>query len=395
MDKVSQYQSPNTSNSFIAVVGGGQLALMLIEAGHRRNIKTGVQTPFKHDPAVSESSHLVLADIDDIDGTKKLSEFSKSITFENEWLNIENLRSLDLDIDFTPSLSSLEQLVDKLSQKELLTKLNIPTTKWIELKSIDINNLKLPSGFHFPLMAKSATGGYDGRGTIKIRDFNELVNVINKVNPSNWLLESWVDYDQELALVASRDRNGNIRNFPVVKTYQHNQICDWVYSPASISHELQLMIYNITTSLLIELNYVGVIAIEFFYGKDGLLVNEIAPRTHNSGHYSIEACNTSQFDQQICIVANLPVPEIQLISEGAIMINLLGLTEGNCLSLEERISRIESLEWANLHWYGKNLEKPGRKLGHVTVLLKELDIIEREKEAKNALHKIRSIWPIS
>ena len=293
-----------------------------------------------------------------------------------------------------PSLEAITPLIDKISQRQLLSKLQISCPRWILLSSLDNNDIKLPTGMYFPLMAKSGKGGYDGKGTYKVKDYSSLFELLNKVNPDEWLLESWVEYDKELSIVASRDLNGKIRTFPLIETYQSQQICDWTFVPASVSSQVEIMAYNVVSSLMVELDYVGVIAIEFFYGPNGLEVNEIAPRTHNSGHFSIDACNSSQFDQQICIVSGKNVPEPKLTSPGAIMVNLLGLPEGKNLPIEERLNKIRKINGSHLHWYGKEVEKRGRKLGHVTILLNETDQLAREDEAIKAVEDIRSIWPM-
>ena len=244
-------------------------------------------------------------------------------------------------------------------------------------------------------MAKAAKGGYDGKGTRILKNIDELIAFFQLVDPSDWLIESWVPYDREFALVASRDLQGKIRTFPLVETYQSNQVCDWVIAPANVEHSVEAMAFNISSSILTNLNYVGVMAIEFFYGSEGLQVNEIAPRTHNSAHFSIEACNTSQFDQQICIAAGIPVTSPQMISPGAVMLNLLGLDENVESPLSERLAKIESIKEAHLHWYGKNEEKVGRKLGHVTFLLHENNSRDRITKAKELIREVRSIWPVN
>ena len=141
-----------------------------------------------------------------------------------------------------------------------------------------------------------------------------------EANSDEWLIEEWVDYKNEFALVGSRDFDGTIRFFPIVETFQKNNVCDWVFSPAEVNYDLETFAINIFSSIVNELNYVGVMAIEFFYGDTGLLINEIAPRTHNSAHFSIEACSSSQFDQYICISSGIKPPEINMVSQGSLMI---------------------------------------------------------------------------
>ena len=142
-----------------------------------------------------------------------------------------------------------------------------------------------------------------------------------------------------------------------------------------------------------ELNYVGVLGIEFFYGDKGLLINEIAPRTHNSAHFTIEACSSSQFDQYICISSGIETPEIRMLSEGSLMINLLGLKNKFPLPIEERIKLLTQIEGSSFHWYGKSKETVGRKMAHITFLLNAKDHLGRLKESEELLTKVREIWP--
>ena len=381
-------------NCSIGVVGGGQLAQMLANAGKDLGVQVVVQTGSEFDPAISSAADVIYADTEDLDGTKQLAQKCRSVTFENEWVDIEGLSILeDSGVVFVPSLSAISPLVNKLSQRKLLNKLNIPGPDWITLSSFNITELMLKDGWKFPLMAKSSLGGYDGKGTKVIRDYSELRDLLRSVNPKNWFLEKWVDYNLELSLVVSRDLNGEVRTFPLTETYQVNQICDWVLAPADINHPVEAMAQNIALSIVRELDYKGVLAIEFFYGEDGLLVNEIAPRTHNSAHLTIEACKASQFEHQIAIASGLPVKSAELITSGAMMVNLLGFND-EADSLDNRLNQLKKIPRLTIHWYNKNKNTPGRKLGHVTLLLESSDKHLRRKEALGALSKIRSIWPI-
>ncbi len=381
-------------NCSIGVVGGGQLAQMLANAGKDLGVQVVVQTGSEFDPAISSAADVIYAETEDLDGTKQLAQKCTSVTFENEWVDIEGLSILeDSGVVFVPSLSAISPLVNKLSQRKLLNKLNIPGPEWITLSSFSITELMLKDGWKFPLMAKSSLGGYDGKGTKVIRNYSELRDLLRSVNPKNWFLEKWVDYDLELSLVVSRDLNGEVRTFPITETYQVNQICDWVLAPADISHPVEAMAQNIALSIVRELDYKGVLAIEFFYGEEGLLVNEIAPRTHNSAHLTIEACKASQFEHQIAIASGLPVKSAELITSGAMMVNLLGFND-EADSLDNRLNQLRKIPRLTIHWYNKNKNTPGRKLGHVTLLLESSDKHLRRKEALDVLSKIRSIWPI-
>jgi 5-(carboxyamino)imidazole ribonucleotide synthase len=379
----------------IGVVGGGQLARMLVQAAAQRDVPIAVQTSDPADPAAGLASRLVAADPRDVAGPRELVVGCDGITFENEWVNIDALLPLEQQgVRFQPSLAALSPLVDKLSQRQLLDDLAIPSPPWCPLSLISPAQPALPQGWTFPVMAKASRGGYDGKGTVVLRDIDGLAQLLRAVPADDWLLESWVDYELELALVVSRDQRGRIRHFPLVQTHQHQQVCDWVLAPAPVDPSVAALAYNVAASLMTKLGYVGVLALEFFYGPAGLQVNEIAPRTHNSGHFSIEACTSSQFDQQLCIAAGLPVPDPELKSRGALMVNLLGLDPERHPPLDQRLEALEAMPGLHLHWYGKSPETPGRKLGHVTLLLEGDTLLKRRDEAESALAAIRRIWPL-
>jgi 5-(carboxyamino)imidazole ribonucleotide synthase len=379
----------------IGVVGGGQLARMRVQAAAQRDVPIAVQTSDAADPAAGLASRLVAADPRDVAGTRELVVGCDGITFENEWVNIDALLPLEQQgVRFQPSLAALSPLVDKLSQRQLLDDLAIPSPPWCPLSLISPAQPALPQGWTFPVMAKASRGGYDGKGTVVLRDIDGLAQLLRAVPADDWLLESWVDYELELALVVSRDQRGRIRHFPLVQTHQHQQVCDWVLAPAPVDPSVAALAYNVAASLMTKLGYVGVLALEFFYGPAGLQVNEIAPRTHNSGHFSIEACTSSQFDQQLCIAAGLPVPDPELKSRGALMVNLLGLDPERHPPLDQRLEALEAVPGLHLHWYGKSPETPGRKLGHVTLLLEGDTLLKRRDEAESALAAIRRIWPL-
>jgi 5-(carboxyamino)imidazole ribonucleotide synthase len=207
-----------------------------------------------------------------------------------------------------------------------------------------------------------------------------------------------VAFDLELAVVAARDQQGDVVCLPVVQTHQHQQVCDWVLAPYEASHALQQAVRNMAASLLTALNYVGVLSIELFYGPRGLLINELAPRTHNSGHYSIEACDLSQFDLQLLAVSGQQLREPALQAPGALMVNLLGFEQRSGqdpgAAYEPQRQALAALPEAHLHWYGKAGASVGRKLGHITLLLQQQDPAARRQEAMQRLEQVRQIWPL-
>tara|TARA_B100000073_G_scaffold264387_1_gene224069 strand:- start:317 stop:1507 length:1191 start_codon:yes stop_codon:yes gene_type:complete len=377
----------------IGIIGGGQLALMLVEAAQERGIKVCVQTNSFKDPAGLKADEIIKADPLLVKGNRDLINVSEKVIFENEWVQVDKLENLESGDFFIPKLNAIEPLVDRISQKRFIEKLNLPSPKWISVKEYkklsdsELNNWKLP------LMAKAFKGGYDGKGNIKFSQEEEFKNFLDEINSEDWLLEEWVDYEKELALVGSRDKKGKIRLFPIVETYQKNNVCNWVLSPAKTNYEVNIFALNVFSSIVNELGYVGVMGIEFFWGESGLLINEIAPRTHNSGHFSIEGCTSSQFDQQVCISTGIEPPDIKMCSNGSFMINLLGLNKSHPISIKERLDQLSLLKGSHIHWYGKEEETLGRKMGHITFLLEEKIYDERYLKSKNILEKVNRIWP--
>ena len=380
-------------NYSLGIIGGGQLAMMLTEAAKNRGLEVCVQTKSSRDPASLKADYVIEADPLKIKGNKSLINECEKIIFENEWIKIDKLRVFDSDNIFVPSLEAIQPLVDRISQKKFIDSLNIPSPKWITINDLKSLTQEEINNWSFPLMAKSNKGGYDGKGNKKIQNKEDLDSFLLANDSDEWLIEEWINYENELALVGSRDQHGKIRVFPIVETFQSNHICDWVLSPASADYDLNSFALNIFSSIVNELNYVGVLGIEFFYGTKGLLINEIAPRTHNSAHFSIEACSSSQFDQYICIASGITPPEIKMNCEGSIMINLLGLKKNFPTSIDTRVKLLSKIKGSNLHWYGKSKEILGRKMAHITFLLNEKSHFKRFEESKEILTKVRDIWP--
>lgn len=447
---------PAAIGKAIGIVGGGQLAWMLAESARRHDVPLHVQTPGSQDPAVAIATSVVLAEVRDVAGTAELARRCQAISFENEWVDLDGLAPLEAaGVHFVPRLDALRPLVSKRSQRELLQRFNLPSPRWFPLEqlafqaqeppddradgaadsggaggaagaggsggadgggqngggvdpagpaagsSVDAVGVappRLPDGFGYPVMAKAASGGYDGRGTVLLRDTAELEALLERVTPAEWIVEEYVTFEQELAVVAARDSQGEVVVFPLVQTQQHGQVCDWVLAPLEASQALEQAVRNIAASLLTSLNYVGVLAIEFFYGPHGLLINELAPRTHNSGHYTIEACTVSQFDQQLRVVGGEPALEPDLVVPGALMVNLLGFENRDvadpAADYASQREALAALPEAHLHWYGKAGSSIGRKLGHVTLLLRQADPEARRQEAMERLAQVRQIWPL-
>ena len=392
--KITQMKSsqtaanPSSKIQRVGVVGGGQLAWMMGAAASRLGIELVVQTPHATDPATVIAADPVLAAVDDVNATAELADRCDVITFENEFVDLDGLQTLEAKgVLFQPSLSSLYPLLDKYVQRCYLRDLGLPTPRFWEWDC----GQDLP--IEFPFVVKVRRHGYDGQGTFIVKDSASFESICVKLKGLALLVEEFVPFDRELAAIAARSANGEIAIYPIVETQQENQVCRLVIAPAQISLEVKAEAEAIARTLLNSLQAVGVFGIELFLTADNqLLVNEIAPRTHNSGHFTIDACKTSQFEQHLRAVCQLPLGNCDLNSAGAVMVNLLGYESAESDYLEKR-KQLAQIEGAFVHWYGKKESRPGRKLGHVTVLLDE-EAVEKGRiaRAQAIARTVESIW---
>ena len=369
----------------VGVIGGGQLAWMMGEAAQNLDIELIVQTPNQDDPAVSRAADVIFAPINDAMATAKLAALCDVITFENEFIDLEALKALaEQGVDFRPSLEALSPLLDKYEQRLYLQQIGLPVPQFTGLSSETAR--QLPS--EFPVVLKSRRHGYDGQGTFILKERQDWENIWQSLQPGEMLLEEFVPFAKELAVIAARNHAGAIVVYPVVETYQEDRVCRRVIAPADITVKVKQKVEAIAKTLLTQLQFVGVVGIELFLTKDRqVLVNEIAPRTHNSGHYTLDGCNISQFEMQLRAVSDLPLIAPTLKSAGTVMVNLLGY-EYACDDYPSKRTQLSSLKRAYVHWYGKMESRPGRKLGHVNVLLTE----EELQQAGQIADKIESIW---
>lgn len=366
--------------SRVGIIGGGQLAWMMAKPAQALGIELVVQTPSADDPAVAIASRTIIAPIDDATATAELARHSDVVTFENEFVNLDALLPLAAkDVCFRPSLNALSPLLDKYHQRCYLKKLGIPQPQFALPSSLD--------QLGFPVVLKTRRHGYDGQGTFILKDLATLQHKLETSHKfSEVLLEEFIPFEREIAVIVARAVNGDVVTFPIVETQQENQVCRRVIAPADISAAVAAKIEAIAHTLMNSLQAVGVFGIELFLTTDQqVLVNEIAPRTHNSGHFTIDACVTSQFEQHLRAVCDLPLGNPALTCSGAVMINLLGYEHTQSDYLDKR-SQIAKIPHAHVHWYGKNESRPGRKLGHVTVLL------ECNSTAQAIAQNVESLW---
>lgn len=345
----------------IGVIGGGQLAWMMASAAQELGIGLVIQTPHPSDVAVGLAVETVLAEVDDVSATATLATKCDVITFENEFVDLDGLGKIGAV--FLPPLKALAPLLDKYTQRCYLRDLGLSVPKFAVLAQPE-----LPPGFAFPIVVKARRNGYDGQGTFIIKDKSALADIYHRYPDTPFLIEEFVEFDRELAVIAARGVNGEVVTYPILETQQEDQVCRRVFTLQDLPEEIVQICNSIASKLLTSLGAVGVFGIELFLTTDGKIsVNEIAPRTHNSGHLTIEACATSQFSQLIRAVAGLPLGSPALTCGGAVMVNLLGYedTHNDYLAKRQQISSIPN---AHVHWYQKE-SRIGRKLGHVTIVI--------------------------
>jgi 5-(carboxyamino)imidazole ribonucleotide synthase len=376
----------------IGIIGGGQLAWMMASAAQELGIEVVIQTPSSTDVAVSLATETVLAEVDDVAATEILASKCDWVTFENEFVDLAGLGKLAANgVCFRPNLTSLAPLLDKYTQRCYLDALSLPIPRFAALREPI-----LPPDFTFPVVVKARRNGYDGQGTFIIKDIDALEALFHRYPDTPFLIEEFIKFDRELALIVARGVTGETISYPLLETQQEEQVCHRVFTLDDVPDSLNNICHSIGTKLLNSLDAIGVFAIELFATPDGkVLVNEIAPRTHNSGHLTIEACTTSQFSQMIRAVSGLPLGNPALTCGGAVMVNLLGYEDTDSDYLPQR-QQIAALPHTHIHWYQKNQSRIGRKLGHVTILLETTvgvaSPLENRLLAQSLATQIEKIW---
>ncbi|GBO53312.1 phosphoribosylaminoimidazole carboxylase ATPase subunit [Pseudanabaena sp. lw0831] len=377
----------------IGVIGGGQLAWMMAIAAKLIGLELAVQAASPDDTAVNIADRVIYGEVADASATAKLAENCQVITFENEFVDLVALQELvdragDRGLLFLPKLETLAISVDKLNQRQHFRDHQIPTP---EFYSVDTELELLASADHlgYPLVLKARRHGYDGKGTWVIANEIELRSAWESMHKAPAIAEAFIPFERELAIIVARSESGEIVIYPVVETLQTNQVCHRTISPARVDPKVSEKVEIIAKQIVTTLDAIGVFGIEFFLTTKGeVSVNEIAPRTHNSGHYTIEGCQTSQFEQLLRVVSGKPLGKVSMVAPVAVMVNLLGFENVSGVDADYLEKRAEIASFPNtyIHWYNKKISSVGRKLGHVTILAETHDI------AIDISDRIESIW---
>ena len=369
----------------IGIVGGGQLGRMLTFAAKKLGFTVIVLDPTENSPAGQVADEQLLADYKDGEAIKSLAQFSDILTFEIEHVHDRTLLALEESGKIVhPSPATLGIIKDKLKQKEFLQKSGIPVAPFyaVENKS-DIQ--KVAEKIGYPFLLKARTEAYDGRGNVVVKHKGAIDKAIEKLKGRPLYIEEFVPFEKELAVMVARSTNGEIVTYPVVETTHVENICDTVIVPARASASAQENARRLAVKTMESLRGAGVFGIEMFViNDDNVLVNEIAPRVHNSGHYSIEASVTSQFEQHIRAITGLPLGITELLTKAVVMKNILGEKNGpgNAYGLEKALK----IPGVSVHMYGKHESRPGRKMGHITVMGETVEeCLRKVKAARKAI----------
>lgn len=373
----------------IGIIGGGQIGKMIAQEAKRMSLKVVILDPSSDCPASTLCDRLIVADFKDENKIRDLAKSSDVITYEIELANSKALKSLELNnYPIFPSPHSLYLIQNKLRQKKFLKENNLPVPEFKKINSI--NDLLLAAkSFEYPLMLKACEDSYDGRGNYLIKCKEDISIAYNSFQNREMFAEKYIDFKTEISIMVARNKKGQIATFPIAENIHKNNVLDTTIVPANISPKIKEAAEILAKNVVTCLNDIGIFGIELFVSnKDEIFINEIAPRPHNSGHYSIEGCSISQFEQHLRTILNFPLSKPELVRP-TVMKNILGPPNFSGTYRIIGLSKLLSLPSTKIHLYGKRITSPGRKLGHITCTGRTLEeVIKRSSDAKNSIEII-------
>ena len=378
-----------SSNFKLGVLGGGQLGRMLLAEAQKFDISTSILDSSAEAPCAQICNEFHQGNLLDFETVYNFGKQVDLLTIEIENVNIDALDLLEREgLTIYPTPKSIRIIQSKATQKNFYKDKNIPTAPYFhyayleELKHSYHNNI-----IEFPFVWKAARFGYDGTGVKIVRAFEDLENLPK----GECIVEKLIPFKNELAVIVARNHNGEVASYPVVEMEFHpeaNQV-EYVICPARIDQSIAKKAREVALKVADAFDFVGLLAVEMFQTEeDEILVNEVAPRTHNSGHYSIEASYTNQFEQHLRSILNLPLGNTESKVAG-IMVNLVGAEGHTGEVVYENIDKILQIDGVKPHIYGKKITKPFRKMGHVTIVDK--DIVKARKVAQQVKKIIKVI----
>lgn len=373
----------------IGIIGGGQLGKMLIESAKPWNVEFNILEASKDCPCFEYASTFIEGSLMDAEKIKELAAISDVITYEIEHVGVDTLKFLESNGTVViPSGAILEVIQDKGLQKQFYLDNNLATSPFVIIDSSEASTIGLD---RFPgnrVVVKSCTGGYDGKGVSIMSKSDIAEGNVPAVFNGQVVLENYVPDVTELSVIVARNAAGDIRSFPIVEMVFDPEInlVDYLFAPSAVADNIKDEANTLSIKAIEALKGVGIFAVELFLTQEGeILINEIAPRPHNSGHHTIEANYTSQYEQLMRIMLNMPLGETDLITP-AVMTNIIGSENVTGAYTLDGLQDFMATKGAYLHWYNKSVTKPGRKMGHFTVLDSDLDAaVKKSHDLKKKL----------
>jgi 5-(carboxyamino)imidazole ribonucleotide synthase len=359
--------SPSGKHPRIGIVGGGQLGKMLCLSAQKMGLFVTILDPTPDCPAKSVSDAQIIADFKDDAAIRRLAQQSDVVTFEIELANSDVLREIEKNgVAVHPSPETLFIIQNKLRQKEFLRQNGLPVPRFRKVEDAEHLATAL-SEFGSHAMLKAAQDSYDGRGNLEIDSATDLSDAMKRFAGREVFLEEWIDFEKELSVMVARNAAGEVAAYPVSENRHLESILDMSIVPARTDEKTRQECGRIAQDTMRVLKGSGMFGIEMFLCRDGrVLLNEIAPRVHNSGHYTIEAAKTSQFEQHLRAILDWPLGSTELL-QSCVMVNILGNGTSGAYTVTG-LDRVLSVPGATLHLYGKRETRHKRKMGHVTVL---------------------------
>ena len=368
----------------LGILGGGQLGKMMLYSTRKFDIRTKVLDPSPEAPAQYGANEFQVGSLQDYDTVMAFADDCDTVCIEIEAVNVQALRDLSAQgKKVHPNPDSLELIQDKTKQKQFYADHNIPTSRF-EMVSGKAEFEAARDRWPIPFVWKAATGGYDGFGVVVCRSEEDVQHIPDAPG----MLEAFVDFELEVSVIVARNESGEVKTFPVADQEFHptaNQV-EYVLCPSVLTQEMQHKAEEIAIKTAEAYDICGLLAVELFITANGeILVNEVAPRPHNSGHHTIEACYTSQFEQHVRAVLDLPLGSTELKAAG-VMANLVGAEGYSGDVVYQGYDELLGEPGVNIHIYGKAQTRPFRKMGHVTVVAKDRDEARKRAEwAKNSI----------
>ena len=370
----------------VGIIGGGQLGKMIAHEARRMSLKVIVLDPTEGCPASRIADEQIVANFKDENAIMRLAAKCDVLTYEIELANSAALKQLETkNYPVRPAPETLYMIQNKYRQKLFLKEHRIDVPDF-ELVRSEEHLHQLCKKFGLPIMLKASENSYDGRGNFLITSDSKVHEAFNYFPRTELMAEKFVSFSKEISIMVARNPSGHITSFPVAENIHKNSILDTSIVPARISHRVELKAKRMAEMTMDVLQGAGIFGIEMFVTTKGdVLVNEVAPRPHNSGHYSNEACSISQFEQHLRAILDLPLSKPELLCP-AVMVNILGNERSSGSYVIEGLTKLFSVPGVKLYVYGKKTSKPGRKLGHITATGGSVkEALARATKARNGL----------